>query len=58
MISIKGCRFNKKQLQIGKKVELEHTNNPRIAERIAKQHLCEFPKYYTALLKMERKLKR
>ena len=52
------CRFNSKELNIGRKVEMEHTNNPRIAERIAKDHLCEFPNYYSkGLIPMEKKLK-
>lgn len=58
MIDISKCKFNKTQLSIGKKIEMEHTNNPMKAEIIAKQHLCEFPEYYTALKKMEAKLKR
>lgn len=60
MIKIKGCKFNRKQLSIGKKIEMEHTKNPKVAERIAKQHLCEFKNkpYYTELIKMENKLKR
>ena len=59
MIKTTGCKFDSKQLAIGKKIEMEHTTNPRIAERIAKQHLCEFKgkPYYTELLKMEGRLK-
>jgi hypothetical protein len=51
-------RFPKKQLRMGRKVEMEHTNNPRIAEEIAKDHLVEIKDYYTRLHKMERKAKR
>jgi hypothetical protein len=30
---------------------MEHTNDPQIAERIAKDHLREHPYYYTILAK-------
>lgn len=57
MIKIKGCKFNKKELKIGSKIELEHTKSKRVATKIAKQHLCEFPKYYSeGLIPMEKKL--
>jgi hypothetical protein len=47
-------KYNPKQLAMGKKIEMEHTNNPKVAERIAKDHLDEFPNdYYTELKKME-----
>lgn len=57
MINIKGCKFNKAQVKIGTKIEMEHTNSPRVAEKIAKQHLCESSKYYEALKQMEKNLK-
>ena len=41
------------QLKMGIEVEMEHTNNRKVAERIAKQHLSELPDYYTKLKKME-----
>lgn len=47
-----------KQLAIGTKVEMEHTDNPEVARRIALDHLRESPCYYTHLLKMEKKLKK
>ena len=50
-------KFNRKQLKLGIKTEMEHTRNKGIAKEIAKDHLTEFPKYYTALIKMERSLK-
>lgn len=57
MISLKGCKVNSRELAIGRKIELEHTRSPRIAERIARQHLCEFPQYYSkGLIPMERRL--
>lgn len=54
----KKMKYDKTQLRIGSKMELEHTKNKRVAKKIAKDHLDEFPKYYTALVKMEKKLKR
>jgi hypothetical protein len=50
--------FNKRQLSIGTKVEMEHTNSKRIAQRIAMDHLTEYPDYYKELTKMERKLEK
>jgi len=49
--------FNPKQLAMGKKVEMEHTDNPAMAQEIARDHLEEFPNYYTALDEMEAQLK-
>lgn len=48
-------RINPRQLAMGKRVEKEHTKSPKIAERIAKDHLQELPDYYTRLEKMEQK---
>lgn len=57
MIKIKGCKFDKNELKLGSKIELEHTKSKRVATKIAKQHLCEFPNYYTkGLIPMEKKL--
>jgi len=53
-------KIDKKQLRMGIKVEMEHTKNPAIAKKIACDHLKEFgydAKYYTELLKMEKRLK-
>jgi hypothetical protein len=52
-------KINKNQLKIGIKVEMEHTKSKKVATKIAIDHLKEFPsgKYYTELLKMEKKLK-
>lgn len=41
----------KKQLKIGKKVELEHGGNTKKAQKVAMDHLAENPKYYTKLKK-------
>lgn len=38
--------FSKKELQLGIKVEMEHTTNKELAEKIAKRHLLENPAYY------------
>ena len=58
MIKIKGCKLNPRELKLGTKIEMEHTRSKQIAKRIASQHLCEFPKYYSkGLIPMERKLK-
>lgn len=46
-----------KELELGIKVEMEHTDDPKVAIEIAKDHLCEFPTYYTELDKMEQSLK-
>lgn len=46
-------KVNQKELNMGIEVELEHTKDKIIAEKIARDHLAEFPNYYTALAKME-----
>ena len=50
--------YDPEQLKMGIKVEMEHTDNPEIAEKIAKDHLAEFSNYYTLLTGMEKKAKR
>ena len=45
------------ELAMGIKVEKEHTADPAIAEKIARDHLAEFPDYYTRLTKMEAEAK-
>lgn len=42
-----------KELEMGVKVEMEHTTDEAIARRIALQHLAEMKDYYTKLKKME-----
>ncbi|MHA1806712.1 MAG: DUF5661 family protein [Candidatus Thorarchaeota archaeon] len=42
-----------RQLEMGIKVEQEHTKNPEMAREIALDHLLELPDYYTRLQKME-----
>lgn len=43
-----------KELEIGIKVELEHTKSRKLAKEIAMDHLTEIPDYYTRLKKMEK----
>ena len=45
----------KKQLEKGIKSESEHTDDPKVAEKIALAHLDERPDYYDQLDKMEKK---
>jgi len=63
MIDIKKCAFTKDQIndakKFGIKVELEHTNSRKKAYKIALQHECEFPLYYSkGLIPMEKRLAR
>lgn len=44
-----------KELEMGIKVEMEHTDDPEIAKKIALDHLAEFTNYYTLLAEMEAK---
>ncbi len=37
------------QLRMGIEVEKEHTDDPEVAEKIARDHLVEDPEYYTKL---------
>ena len=45
--------FDAGALAKGKKVEMEHTDDPEKAKEIARDHLTEDPKYYDKLAKME-----
>lgn len=47
--------FDPKALEKGKKVELEHTDDEKVAVEIAMDHLTEDPKYYDKLEKIEKK---
>jgi hypothetical protein len=44
---------DKKELEMGIKVEMEHTKNKAVAKRISLDHLAELPDYYSRLKKME-----
>jgi len=41
--------FDPKQVAMGRKVEMEHTDNPKVAEEILRDHLKENPRYYSKL---------
>jgi hypothetical protein len=47
--------FDAKELALGIKTEMEHTDNLQEATSIAKDHLQELPDYYSKLVKMEAK---
>jgi hypothetical protein len=44
-------KVDAEQLQIGIEVEKEHTDDEKLAEKIARDHLAEDPHYYTKLKK-------
>lgn len=44
-------QIDPREFQMGCKVELEHTDDPQIAAKIASDHLAEHPRYYTKLKK-------
>jgi hypothetical protein len=48
--------FINAQLYLGMKAEMEHTENPDVAKKIALDHLSESPFYYEYLTKMEKEL--
>jgi len=48
------AEFDPEQIAMGIKVEMEHTDDPKIALEIAMDHLTEIPDYYTHLDKMEK----
>ena len=50
----KEIKHDPKQLEMGIKVEMEHTSCPTISRKIALDHLVEIPDYYTRLDKMEK----
>ena len=49
--------YDPEQVKMGIEIEKKHTNDPKIAETIAKQHLEEDPRYYTKLKQMEKGFK-
>lgn len=48
----------KNQEEIGAKIEKEHTKSTSKAKETARDHINEFPGYYPALKKMEKKLEK
>ena len=51
-------KFGKSAVKKGYDVEKEHHKTPEETLGIAKDHLEEFPTYYSALYKMEKELKK
>lgn len=53
-------KIDPKELKLGIKVELEHTDDKEIAKQIALDHLIgeNYPNYYTKLLKMEKEMEK
>jgi len=49
----KDIKHDPKELEMGIKVEMEHTTTPLISRKISLDHLVEIPDYYTRLAKME-----
>jgi hypothetical protein len=49
-------KHSKSQLAIGIRIEMEHTKSRKIARKIATDHLNENPRYYTYLVKMEKRM--
>ncbi len=45
--------YDRSQLAIGTRIEMEHTHDPNVARKIALDHLRERGDYYTLLQKME-----
>ena len=52
--NVPDSNFDPKELAMGIKVELEHTDDRSVAKNIAKDHLTELPDYYSRLRKMEK----
>lgn len=50
----KEIKHDPAELEMGIKVEMEHTSEPLISRKIALDHLTEIPDYYTRLAKMEK----
>jgi len=48
------AKYDPKQISMGIEVEMEHTDDPKVALEIAMDHLEEIPDYYTHLDKMEK----
>jgi len=48
-MDLKNYNIDTEQLKQGTEVEMEHTNDPKVAERIAMDHLKEDPEYYIKL---------
>lgn len=53
----KDIKHDPNELEMGIKVEMEHTSNPLLSRKIAMDHLVEIPDYYTRLDAMEKEAK-
>ena len=42
-----GIKDIEKEIKVGTKIEMEHTDSKKIAKEIAMDHIAEFPDYYT-----------
>lgn len=51
-------KYDKKEVDSGIEIEKEHEKDKKKRLKIAKDHLTEFPNYYSELKKMEKKLKK
>lgn len=51
-------KFPKGQMRMGRKVEHEHSPRNAVADEIARDHLTEFPDYYSRLRRMEAQAKK
>jgi hypothetical protein len=49
----KASEFSAKEVRMGVEHEMEHTDDPTLAEQIAIDHLAETPDYYTRLEAVE-----
>ncbi len=50
----KDIKHNPKELEMGIKVEMEHTTNSLLSRKISLDHLAEIPDYYTRLAILEK----
>lgn len=55
---VEQLKYNKNELSMGVKVEMEHTTDKALAKVIAQQHLAENPSYYSDLKRAEKLLNR
>ena len=57
-VEVKDLEVDKDQLEMGVKIEHEHTNSDFFARKIAMDHLAEIPDYYSRLVEMEKQAKK
>ena len=50
--------YNERQLAMGTAVEMEHTTDKDVAEKIARDHIAEIDDYYDRLASMEEQAKK